>query len=59
MRDPNYEYVEAQTARPCFACQALTTKVDMDFEAYLCSPACTDKTWAAYWAEQDKEGRRR
>jgi hypothetical protein len=37
------------TGSPCWHCRELTTWVDINFEAYLCSEECERAKWSEYW----------
>lgn len=45
----NFDYVQAQRPHPCTWCQKETWKVEICFEAFLCSQECANKLEAAYW----------
>lgn len=47
---PNFEFVVSHTLRPCWNCGVLTNRVEINFEANLCSAECNAVKEAEYWA---------
>jgi hypothetical protein len=42
------------TEKPCWICGKPTTWVELNFQAWVCTGACTDEAWRRYW-EADRE----
>ena len=47
--EPQHMVMKVETAEPCWHCQKPTTWIEINFEAFLCSPECDDAKWNEYW----------
>lgn len=50
-----WEFLEAEPARPCAICGQDTNRVDFDFETNVCSLACIEALWV--WFQRDLRAR--